>query len=147
MALGLIIAAAAVLVVVFFLRRQVKLPAGTKLPPAPKGAIATTEHELPFVLTKTGKPLVGNLLDIPSQHSWLKFKEWGDQYGPIFRLNLAGQCHIVLSSEKVANDLLRERGNIYSGRPDLPAAARLLSANLRPVFLPHNGGRIVSIPP
>lgn len=26
-----------------------------------------------------GKPLIGNLLDIPPSHSWLKFKEWADE--------------------------------------------------------------------
>jgi cytochrome P450 len=83
--------------------------------------------------------VVGNLLDLPPRHSWLKLKEWSDQYGPVFRLNLAGQDHIVLSTEKVANELLRERGNIYSSREQSPAAVQLLGGNLRPLFLPHNG--------
>lgn len=85
-----------------------------------------------------GKPLIGNLPDIPPKHSWLKFKEWGDQYGPIFRLNLAGKEHYVVSKEKIANDLLRERGNIYSSREQLPAATVLLSGRLRPVLMPHD---------
>lgn len=58
--------------------------------------------------------MVGNLFDIPSYHSWLKFEEWSDVYGPIFRLNLTGRNHVVVSTEKVANDLLRERGGLYS---------------------------------
>ena len=44
----------------------------------------------------------------------------------------------VVSSEKVANDLLRERGNIYSSREQMPAAVQLLGDNLRPLFWPHN---------
>ena len=55
------------------------------------------------------------------------------------RLTLAGKEHYVISSEKVANDLLRERGSLYSGRPQAPASAELLSNNLRPVLLPYNG--------
>lgn len=86
-----------------------------------------------------GKPLVGNLLDIPPYHSWLKFKEWSDIYGPIFKLNIAGRTHVVLSTEKIANDLLRERGSLYSSREYLPFASGLLSNNLRPLFLPYNG--------
>ncbi|KAF2095712.1 cytochrome P450 [Rhizodiscina lignyota] len=96
------------------------------------------------------KPLIGNLPDIPPKHSWLKFKEWADQYGPIFRLNLAGREHYVVSKEKIANDLLRERGNIYSSREQLPAAAVLLSRGLRPVLLPYddvwrNGRRLMHL--
>ena len=55
------------------------------------------------------------------------------------RLTLAGREHYVVSTEKVANDLLRERGGLYSGRPGAPASADLLSRNLRPVLLPYNG--------
>ncbi|KAI9812339.1 MAG: hypothetical protein M1827_004788 [Pycnora praestabilis] len=100
---------------------DVRCPKGTKLPPGP-----------------TGKALIGNLFDIPAYHSWLKFKEWADVYGPLFRLNLAGRNHVIVSTEKIANDLLRERGNIYSSREQLPMASHLLSDDLRPVFLPYN---------
>lgn len=84
-----------------------------------------------------GKPIIGNLLDIPPYHSWLKFKRWSDTYGPIFKLNIAGSTHIVVSTEKIANDLMRERGTLYSSREQLPMAAKLLSDNLRPLFLPY----------
>jgi hypothetical protein len=82
---------------------------------------------------------VGNLLEIPPKHSWLKFKEWADQYGPIYRINIFGRNLVMVSTEKVANDLLRERGNIYSSREQLPMAAKLMSRDLRPLFLPHGG--------
>lgn len=102
--------------------KRLKPKDGSKYPPGPPG-----------------KPFVGNLPDIPPKHSWLKFKEWSDQYGPLMRLNIAGREHYVASTEKVANDLLRERGGIYSSREQLPAAAQLLSRNLRPLFWPYNG--------
>jgi hypothetical protein len=54
------------------------------------------------------------------------------------RLSLAGRDHYVISTEKIANDLLRERGGIYSSRAEAPASAELLSNNLRPVLLPYN---------
>ena len=44
-----------------------------------------------------GKPLVGNLLDVPPYHSWLKFFEWSKQYGSLYQLNLAGQTHVIFS--------------------------------------------------
>lgn len=59
---------------------------------------------------------------------------------------MAGHEHFVLSSEKIANDLLRERGSIYSGRPGAPASAELLSRKLRPVLLPYNGMRDPTVP-
>lgn len=86
-----------------------------------------------------GIPLFGNLFQIPPHHSWLKFKEWADQYGSIYQLNIAGRKHVVLSTEKIANELLRERGSIYSSREQLAFASELLSNNLRPLLLPYNG--------
>lgn len=86
-----------------------------------------------------GIPIVGNLLQIPPVHSWLKFKEWSDLYGPVFQLNIAGRQHVVLSTEKIANELLRERGSLYSSREHLAFASGLLSNNLRPLLLPYNG--------
>lgn len=84
-----------------------------------------------------GWPVVGNLPDIPATHSWLQFTEWGKKYGPLYKLNIAGRTNIVVSSEEIANELLRERGTIYSSREQLPMAAQLLSGNLRPLFLPY----------
>lgn len=72
------------------------------------------------------------MTDIPNA------SRWGDQYGPLFRLRLAGKEHYIVSNEKVANDLLRERGNIYSSREQMPAAVQLLGDNLRPLFWSHN---------
>ncbi|KAJ5213036.1 hypothetical protein N7449_000205 [Penicillium cf. viridicatum] len=85
-----------------------------------------------------GKLLVGNLFDIPPYHSWLKFKQWADAYGPLFRLNLVGRRLVVISTEKVANDLLRGRGNFYSSREYLPMASGIISHNMRPLLLPYN---------
>lgn len=101
----------------------------------------TLSHKNARVVADThpGKPILGNLPDIPAKHSWLKFKEWADIYGPIFQLDLAGRKHVVLSTEKIANALLRERGSLYSSREYLPFASGLLSHNLRPLFLPYNG--------
>ena len=77
------------------------------------------------------------MLQLPPHHTWLKFKDWADQYGPIYKISLAGTEHVIISSEKIANDLLRERGNFYSDRDQAPMAAKLLSDNLRPVLLPY----------
>lgn len=113
--------AVAVLFLLSTLRpRRSKPPEGTVIPDGPPG-----------------KPLVGNLLDVPPYHSWLKFFDWSKQYGPLYRLNLAGQNHVMVSTERIANDLLRERGSLYSSRAYLPMATDLLSHNLRPLLIPY----------
>lgn len=101
-------------------RRRTPLPPGSKLLPGPPG-----------------KPLVGNLLDIPPQHSWLKFREFIEKYGPIVRLNIAGQEHAIVGKESIANDLLRERGTIYSDRYDAIASTQLLCDGMFMLFLPY----------
>jgi hypothetical protein len=74
------------------------------------------------------------MLQIPAAHSWLKFKEWTDQFGPIVRFGILGRENVVVATEEIANDLLRERGGLYSSREQLTMAADLLSNNLRPLL-------------
>lgn len=105
---------------VVLLRPQSTIPKGAHQPPGPPG-----------------RPIVGNLLDIPPVHSWFKFQEWSKQYGSLYRINIAGRNHVILSTEDIANELLRERGTLYSDREQLPMAAQLMSNNLRPLFLPY----------
>jgi hypothetical protein len=54
----------------------------------------------------------------------------------------------VVSTEKIANDLIRERGTLYSSHEQFPMAAQLLSDNMPPLFLPYgelwrNGCKLV----
>ncbi len=134
------------------------IPKGTKRLPGPHGRFAKSYCFILFFLldwvsvvlcdqffesnlsdgSLPGLPLLGNLLQVPPSHSWLQFKEWADIFGSIYQMNIAGRTHVIVSSEKIANDLLRERGNLYSGREQLPMAAQLLSGNLRPLLLPYN---------
>lgn len=72
-----------------------------------------------------GLPLIGNLLDIPKKHAWLKYREYIEEHGPIVRIKLMGQEHILLGSEAVVDDLLKSRGGIYSGRPQTQACSIL----------------------
>lgn len=41
------------------------------------------------------------------------------RYGPIFKLEVMGLTHVVISTQKVAEDLMARRGAIYSDRGHL----------------------------
>ncbi|KEF51210.1 uncharacterized protein A1O9_12713 [Exophiala aquamarina CBS 119918] len=78
------------------------------------------------------------MFNLPPVQTWLKFKEWSDIFGPIFSFTLPGRYMVVVSTEKIANDLLRERGSLYSSREQLPMAAELMSKNLRTLLQPYD---------
>lgn len=62
-------------------------------------------------------PWVGRVHDLPIQYMWLKFKEWADIYGPIYKTEMFGAKFIIVSDEKIAEELLVKRAKIYSDRP------------------------------
>lgn len=64
--------------------------------------------------------------DVPEKNGFIKFADWGKEYGPIYQVNLAGSNHVWISSDQIARDLLAKKGAIYSDRPHIPA---LLSDN------------------
>lgn len=69
----------------------------------------------------TGLPVIGNVHELPERNSWMKFHEWGQKYGPIYQVNLAGTKHVFITRDNVAHDLLSKRSAIYSDRPYIPA--------------------------
>jgi len=69
-------------------------------------------------------PVVGRVHDLPRFSMWLKFKEWADIYGPIYQTKMLNQDFIIVSDEKIAEELLVKRGHIYSGRPQIRSLFR-----------------------
>lgn len=65
-------------------------------------------------------PLIGNVLDIPKDYSWLAYTDFSKKYGDIQSFHIFGQVIVVLSSTKATKDLLEKRGDIYSDRPEIP---------------------------
>ncbi|KAF3032487.1 hypothetical protein E8E12_002557 [Didymella heteroderae] len=84
--------------------RKNKVPTGLKPLPGPRGY-----------------PLIGSIPDVPEKNGFIKFADWGKEYGPIYQCNLAGSNHVWVSSEKIAHDLLSKKAAIYSDRPHIPA--------------------------
>ncbi|KAF2132279.1 cytochrome P450 [Dothidotthia symphoricarpi CBS 119687] len=81
-----------------------KIPTGLKELPGPKGY-----------------PFLGSALEVPEKNGFIKFADWGKEYGPIYQVNLAGSNHVWISSDHIARDLLSKRAAIYSDRPHIPA--------------------------
>lgn len=87
-------------------------------------------------------PLLGNLLDMPTEKEWLTFTEWGKKYGEpltylflipvgsdivrmtgdISLVTVFGQKIFILNSAQDAIELLEKRNALYSERPSIPMA-------------------------
>lgn len=66
-----------------------------------------------------GRFIFGNFFDMPREKAYLQFKEWADIYGPIFKLEILGSTHVIVSSQEIAEDLMAKKGAIYSDRGTL----------------------------
>jgi hypothetical protein len=64
-------------------------------------------------------PWVGRIHDLPIELMWLKFKEWADIYGPIYRTKMLGANFIIITDEKIAEDMLVKKAKLYSDRPEI----------------------------
>ena len=91
---------------------------------------------LPYPPGPRPLPVIGNLIDIPKEFSWLTYTHLSKKYGmsrsllwvhlteqmtgDILSFHVFGQVIVVLSSIKSTKDLLDRRGDIYSDRPVTP---------------------------
>lgn len=84
-------------------------------------------------------PWIGRIHDLPIEYMWLKFHEWGQKYGPIYRTQMLGDNFIIISDEKIAEDLLVKRAKIYSDRPMIRSLFDAKSTNGSMEYLPLMG--------
>jgi Cytochrome P450 len=84
-------------------------------------------------------PLIGRIHDLPREYMWVKLKEWADEYGPIYFTSMLGTKLLVLSDEKVVEDLLVKRGKIYSDRPAMQSLVDSKSTHGTMEYLPLMG--------
>ncbi|KAF7355007.1 hypothetical protein MSAN_01416200 [Mycena sanguinolenta] len=111
----------AVLCILFLLKRLVSSQQQVHaLPPGPKGL-----------------PLVGSVLDMPSEQEWITFSKWADTWGDICSTTVLGQPIIIIGSAKVAVDLLDKRSAIYSDRPVCMMGGELVGWKNTLVLLPY----------
>lgn len=64
-------------------------------------------------------PWIGRIHDLPINFMWLKFKEWADIYGPIYRTKMLGANFVVISDEGLAEEMLVKKAKVYSDRPEI----------------------------
>ncbi|KAJ7160982.1 cytochrome P450 [Mycena filopes] len=106
----------AVLFALYVLKKR-SLPA--PLPPGPKGW-----------------PLIGNLFDLPGSHSWETYATWGKKYGGIVHVVATGTNIIVLNDAEYAISMLDNKSRLYSDRPSLTMAGRLVGWEHGPSLIP-----------
>ncbi|KAI0295929.1 cytochrome P450 [Russula brevipes] len=75
---------------------------------------------LPYPPGPRPLPIIGNLLDIPKEFSWLAYTRFSKTHGDILALHVFGQVIVVVNTAKVAKDPLERRGDICSDRPPIP---------------------------
>lgn len=90
-------------------------------------------------------PIVGRVHDLPRFSLWLKFKEWADEHGPIYYTKALNQPFIVVSDEKIAEELLVKRGHIYSGRPQIRSLIRHKEGPAYSALMDRHGMLYVSL--
>ncbi|KAG8821039.1 hypothetical protein FRC19_008296 [Serendipita sp. 401] len=73
-----------------------------------------------------GIPILGNVLQNPKEQEWMQYTTWSKKYGEIFRLKMLHRTFVIISSRKVATELLEKRSMIYSDRPRLVMAGELM---------------------
>ncbi|ESK85931.1 cytochrome [Moniliophthora roreri MCA 2997] len=64
-------------------------------------------------------PILGNLHMFPTASPYIKFAEWGQQYGDIYSLKISSGTAIVINSMETATELLDKRGAATADRPKL----------------------------
>ncbi|KAF2877631.1 cytochrome P450 [Massariosphaeria phaeospora] len=84
-------------------------------------------------------PWVGRIHDLPIDYMWLKFKEWADIYGPIYRTKMLGANFVIVSDEAMAEELLVKRAKVYSDRPEIRSLFDSKSSHGSMEYLPLMG--------
>lgn len=84
-------------------------------------------------------PYIGRIHDLPIQYMWLKFKEWSDTYGPIYYTEMLGAKFVIISDEKIAEELLVKRARFNSDRPRMMSVTDSKSTDGGMEYLPLMG--------
>ncbi|KAI9453719.1 cytochrome P450 [Lactarius psammicola] len=73
-----------------------------------------------------GWPIIGNLLDVPTELEYRVFSRWQKKYGDLIQMTILGQPTIIINSPQLAVNMLNKKSAIYSSRPHLTMACDLV---------------------
>ncbi|KAG7451809.1 cytochrome P450 [Guyanagaster necrorhizus] len=96
-----------------------------------------TRHNAPFPPGPRGLPLIGNLLDMPSEKEWLSFAKWGEKYGDIVSVSVLGRRLVIINSAQMAINILDRKSSIYSDRPVVGMGGELIGWKESLALMPY----------
>lgn len=84
----------------------------------------------------SGLPIIGNSFQIPTRPH-IKFIEWAQQLGEIYRVRLGLADWYILNSPEAVKDILDKQSAVTSSRPPWPILSDALSGGMRFLFMPY----------
>ncbi|KAF8342442.1 cytochrome P450, partial [Amanita rubescens] len=92
---------------------------------------------LPYPPGPPPKPIIGNVLEIPTEMPWIKYLEWSKRLNSdIIHMSAFGKHIVVLHKMEDINELMEKRSAIYSNRPYIPAT-ELLGIDTITIVIPY----------
>ncbi|XP_057458459.1 cytochrome P450 71A1-like [Lotus japonicus] len=85
-----------------------------------------------------GLPIIGNLHQLDNSVLFLQLRQFSKIYGPLFSLQFGLRPAIVVSSAKIAKEVLKTNDLVFSDRPNLPSQQKLCYKGYDMVFQPYN---------
>ncbi|KAI0676617.1 CyP450 monooxygenase [Trametes maxima] len=76
----------------------------------------SSSHTHPLPPGPPRLPLIGNVLDLPTENMEAHYRELNRQYGDLVYLDALGQPILILGTHEAAIDLLEKRSSLYSDR-------------------------------
>ncbi|KAK7349661.1 hypothetical protein VNO77_07203 [Canavalia gladiata] len=84
-----------------------------------------------------GLPIIGNLHQLKSSELYLQLWHLSKKYGPLFSIQLGLRPAIVVSSPKLAKEVLKTHDLEFCGRPQLLGQQKLSYNGLEMIFSPY----------
>ncbi|EIW77985.1 cytochrome P450 [Coniophora puteana RWD-64-598 SS2] len=91
-----------------------------------KRLASSRKRSLPLPPGPRPLPIIGNLLDVPSESPWLTFAEWKHRFGPVSSVSILGQRTVILNTLASSTAFFDKRGAAYSDRPQPTMACELV---------------------
>ncbi|PPQ81933.1 hypothetical protein CVT25_013781 [Psilocybe cyanescens] len=78
-------------------------------------------RQAPYPPGPKPRPIIGNMLDFPTEEASRTYTEWGRQFNsPILHVESLGNHVVILNKREDADELLEQRAKLYSDRPTVP---------------------------